>query len=100
MGYVYILTNDNRNVLYVGCTNDLKKRIHHHKHRLVAGFTKKYNVHQLVYFEALPDIETARRRERTLKGITRVRKDALIKAFNPTWRDLYGDVAAGTAEEP
>jgi putative endonuclease len=100
MGYVYILTNDNRNVLYVGCTKDLRKRLYHHKHRLVPGFTKKYNVHRLVYFEVLQDIEGARRREQSLKGIKRVKKDALIKAFNPEWRDLYGEIAAGAAEEP
>ena len=92
MGYVYILTNDHRNVLYVGCTNDLKKRIHHHKHRLIPGFTKKYNVHRLVYFEELPDIDVARRRELALKGIRRDRKLALINGSNPKWRDLYDDI--------
>ena len=63
-GYVYILTNDRLSVLYVGCTNNLRKRLVHHKRRLILGFKKRYNVHRLVYFEGLPDVDDARRRER------------------------------------
>ena len=58
-GYVYILTNDRLTVLYVGCTNDLQKRLVHHKRRLIPGFTKRYSVHRLVYFERLPDMDAA-----------------------------------------
>jgi len=87
-GYVYILTNDRLNVLYVGCTNDLRKRLLHHKRRLIPGFTKKYNVHRLVYFERLPDMDAARRRERQLKGLSRTKKNALVTTSNPRHSDL------------
>ena len=89
--YAYILTNDRQTVLYTGSTNDLQKRIRHHKHRLVSGFTKKYNVHRLVYFDVLIDMDAARRREREIKGMSRRRKDALIAAVNQSWRDLSED---------
>lgn len=87
-GYVYILCNEHRNVLYVGCTNDLRKRLYHHKHRLVPGFTKRYNVHRLVYFERLSDMEAARQREQQIKGINRIKKEVLINTLNPSWREL------------
>lgn len=87
-GYVYILTNERLNVLYVGSTNDLRKRLIHHKRRLIPGFTKKYNVHRLVYFERFADMDTARRRERQLKGLKRAKKEALISAANPDLREL------------
>ncbi len=88
-GHVYILTNDGENVIYVGVTNNLRKRINHHKKRLVAGFTKKYNVHRLIYYENYRDINIARFRERELKGYTRAKKDALIRKINPHWNDLF-----------
>ena len=88
-GYVYILTNDRLNVLYVGCTNDLCKRLVHHKRRLIPGFTKKYSVLRLVYFERLPDMDAARRRERQLKGWSRTKKDALVTSSNPRRCDLF-----------
>ena len=87
-GYVYILTNDRLNVMYIGCTNDLRKRLVHHKRRLVPGFTKRYNVHRLVYFETHSDINAARRRERQLKVLSRAKKDALVGAINPERQDL------------
>jgi len=87
-GYVYMLTNDGLTVLYVGSTNDLKKRLVHHKRGLIPGFTKKYNVHRLVYFERVRDMEAARSRERQLKGLSRAKKEALIDAANPERRDL------------
>jgi putative endonuclease len=87
--FVYILTNDRHNVLYTGCTSDLRKRIYHHKHRLVPGFTKKYNVHKLVYFEELPDMNAARTRENQIKSLSRKKKDALIDAANCNRRELY-----------
>ena len=92
-GYVYILTNDRLNVLYVGSTNDLRKRIGHHKRRLVPGFTKKYNVHRLVYFEAQPDMDAARVRERRLKGLSRAKKEAIVTEVNPERRDLFDELA-------
>ncbi len=82
VGYVYILTNDRNTVLYTGSTSNLSKRIYHHKHRLVPGFSKKYNVHKLVYFESLPGMTTARDRERQIKGMSRAKKEALINAVN------------------
>lgn len=97
-GYVYMLTNDRQNVLYVGCTNDLRKRLVHHKRRLVAGFTKRYNVHRLVYFEEQPDMDAARRREHQLKGLSRAKKEALVTAVNPARRDLFGELACKRTE--
>lgn len=91
-GYVYILSNDDGNVLYTGCTNDLPKRLYHHKHRLIPGFTKKYNVHRLVYCEELPDMDAARQRERTIKQAGRLRREELINSINPEWRDLFDEV--------
>ena len=86
--YVYILTNDRRTVLYTGCSNDLRKRLYHHKHRLVEGFSKKYNVHRLVYFEKLPDMGSARRREQKIKEMSRSKKENLINSMNQTWGDI------------
>ena len=93
-GHVYILTNDRLNVLYVGSTNDLKKRLVHHKHGLIPGFTKRYNVHRLVYFEEHRDMYEARRRERQLKGLSRAKKDAIVDAANPDRRDLSEAIGA------
>jgi len=87
-GYVYILTNDYRTVLYVGSTSNLEKRIYAHKKGLIPGFTKKYNAHLLVYFEQCADIGQARKQERYLKGKTRAKKLALIQESNPNWKDL------------
>ena len=86
--FVYILTNDRGNVLYTGCTNDLKERISFHKKGLIPGFTKKYNVHRLVYFERHVDMGLARVRERELKGKSRAKKDLLIKSLNPFFAEL------------
>ena len=87
-GFVYILCNDLRTVLYVGCTSNLKKRIDAHKKGLIPGFTEKYNAHRLVYFEQVPDIGQARKREEYLKGKSRAKKMALIQESNPNWKDL------------
>jgi len=91
-GFVYILCNDRQNVLYTGSTADLKSRINHHKKRYVPGFTKKYNVHRLIYFEEFPSLSDALVREKQIKGYTRIKKVALIVAKNPSWRDLYYDI--------
>ena len=89
--YVYILTNWNNKVMYIGVTNNLPRRVYEHKHHLVDGFTKKYNVGKLVYFEYGSDIRAALEREKALKGWTRARKNALVETENPQWRDLSLD---------
>ena len=88
-GYVYILTNNNNTVLYIGVTSDLIKRVYQHKQKLVAGFSKKYSIDKLVYFEACEDIREAIQREKQLKNWHRSWKVALISEFNPKWLDLY-----------
>ena len=85
---VYILTNASGRVLYIGATNNLKKRLYHHQHGLVPGFTRRYNVHRLVYYEVHPTMQAARVRETALKGKTRGKKDALVTLTNPDWSDL------------
>ena len=91
-GYVYLLTNDRHTVLYTGCTNNLRKRIVHHKRRLVPGFTKKYNVCNLVYYEVLPNMSVALQRERQIKGWLRAKKRTLVDGVNPAWRDLFEEL--------
>jgi putative endonuclease len=88
-GYVYIITNQRNTVLYMGVTSDLKKRVWQHKEKLVGGFTKRYNVDKLVYYEALVDMTGAIAREKQIKGGSRQRKLDLINGMNPEWRDLY-----------
>jgi len=90
--YVYLLTNKHNNVLYIGVTTDLIRRVYEHKTKLVQGFTQKYNVDRLVYYEACANIVDAIRREKQLKGWTRKRKDALVNILNPKWDDLYGSL--------
>lgn len=89
MYYVYFLTNNNFNVLYVGVTNDLLRRIYKHKNKLQKGFTQKYNLDRLVYYETCEDIVSAIAREKQIKGWTRKKKDELIHSVNPLWEDLY-----------
>jgi len=86
--YVYIMTNSNNKVLYTGITNDLERRCHEHKHKKVEGFTKKYNVYKLIYFEKFELIESAIAREKQLKGYSRSKKIALIDQFNKAWEEL------------
>ena len=88
MYYVYILANWSDSVLYVGVTNDLARRLYEHKNHLTDGFTKKYNVHKLVYFEQTNDIRSALEREKQLKGWSRSKKNTLIAKANPAWVDL------------
>jgi len=87
--YVYFLTNWDNKVLYVGVTNDLKRRIYEHKHGLTEGFTRKYNVHKLVYYEVSEEIESAILREKQIKGGSRQKKNELVEKFNPKWEDLW-----------
>ena len=86
--YVYILTNWNDRVMYIGVTNDLARRIYEHKNKLVKGFTSRYNVNKLVYYEYTYDIKAAIEREKQLKGWIRKRKNELVESLNPTWKDL------------
>jgi putative endonuclease len=86
--FVYILTNWNNKVMYIGVTNDLHKRVYQHKNKLTDGFTKKYNVNKLVYYEATEDIRSAIAREKQLKGWIRKKKNNLVTTINPEWKDL------------
>jgi len=86
--YVYMNTNPTYTVLYVGMTNNLEHRTSQHRNHILKGFTKKYNVTRLVYFEATEDVQAAIAREKQLKRWTRARKIALIESVNPEWRDL------------
>ena len=86
--YVYILTNRNKNVVYIGVTNNLKRRVIEHEKGLDNGFSKKYNCHYLIYFEEYKSINTAIKREKEIKGWRRSKKDALIKSRNPQFTFL------------
>ena len=88
--YVYILANYSR-TLYIGVTNNLVRRIHEHKNQLNNGFTKKYGIHRLVYYEIFQDVSAAILREKELKGWNRKKKIALIEQSNPEWKDLARD---------
>lgn len=89
--WVYILSNWDHSVIYVGVTNDLERRIFEHKNKLAAGFTRKYNVDRLVYFEQTGDVTAAIAREKQIKGYRREKKNALVLSANPEWRDLSLD---------
>ncbi|MFN2572108.1 MAG: GIY-YIG nuclease family protein [Gemmatimonadales bacterium] len=88
--YVYIMASRSR-VLYTGVTNDLARRVNEHKVGLTPGFTSRYRITRLVYFEEFPDIRDAIAREKQVKDWTRVRRIKLIEARNPTWEDLAGE---------
>jgi len=88
--YVYIMTNDSR-TLYIGITNDLERRVFEHKSKAVEGFTRKYNITKLIYFESTDDVTVAIEREKQIKGWLRKKKIALIESMNPAWGDLAGD---------
>ncbi len=90
--YVYILASRRNGTLYIGVTNDLVKRVYEHKNGLMGGFTKKYGVHRLVYYEQSDDIYSAIQRERRMKKWKRQWKIELIQKLNPEWKDLYDDL--------
>lgn len=92
MYYVYILASQKNGTLYIGVTNNLIKRIYEHKNNLVDGFTKEYNVHNLVYFEPYEDINEAILREKRLKKWNRAWKIKLIEKDNSEWKDLYSEI--------
>ena len=89
--YVYLLTNWNNKVMYVGVTNDLQRRVYEHKEKMVNGFTKKYNVNKLVYYEQTTDIAAALNREKEIKKWRRNKKNIMVESTNPSWRDLSED---------
>ena len=88
--YVYILANKTKR-LYTGVTNNLLRRVYEHKHGLVPGFTKRYNLTRLVYFESTENVRAALAREKQIKGWLRAKKIALIESVNPQWNDLSAD---------
>ena len=90
--YVYILASRIGGTLYVGVTNDLVRRVYEHKNRLVPGFTKRYGIDQLVYFEVYDTAYNAIQREKNIKHWPRAWKTKLIAQQNPTWRDLYEEI--------
>ncbi len=88
MYYVYILaTNDNK-MIYIGITNDLKRRVYEHKVELIEGYTKKHHINKLVYYEQTTDVYSAITREKQLKKWTRYKKNTLINKFNPNWKEI------------
>ncbi|MCR6663699.1 MAG: GIY-YIG nuclease family protein [Luteimonas sp.] len=89
--FIYLLTNWNRKVMYVGMTNDLARRMHEHRTHAVPGFTAKYRVTTLVFFEETSDVLSALGREKQIKKWRREKKDALVASVNPQWRDLAED---------
>ena len=92
--YVYILTNRSR-TLYIGMTSDLSRRMEEHRTGAVAGFTSRYHVTQLVYYEATENVHAATAREHQLKGWSRPKKQGLVDRFNPGWRDLTRELLTG-----
>lgn len=89
--YVYLLTNWNDRVIYTGITNDLQRRLYEHKQEPADGFTKRYHVHKLVYFETTSDVRAAIEREKQIKSRSRASKNALVETTNPDWKDLSED---------
>ena len=90
--YVYILTNQLHSVLYVGMTNDLKRRIFEHKNGIIEGFTKKFQIKHLIYYETTNDVRSAIEREKQLKHWSREKKEGLIGKANKRWEDLSDDL--------
>ena len=86
--FIYIVTNKNKSVLYIGVTNDLQRRIYEHEKSLISGFTQKYNCHYLIYYERFQQIEDAIGREKIIKKWSREKKENLINQFNPKWEFL------------
>lgn len=92
MAFVYILSNKTNSTLYIGMTNDLRRRVWEHKQKMLDGFSKEYNLAKLVYYEQFDDITRAIEREKQLKKWNREWKERLIKQQNPDWNDLYQDI--------
>ncbi len=92
--YVYILASGPGGALYIGATSDLVRRVYEHRTGVIEGFTKRHNIHRLVYFEVYPSIRDAIQREKNMKHWPRAWKTRLIAQSNPTWRDLYEEIAS------
>lgn len=90
--YVYILTNARLNVMYVGVTNDLRRRLWEHQNKTLSGFTSRYKVSRLVYYEYYTDVHAAIAREKMIKGWVRAKKNALVESINPAWADLAAQI--------
>jgi putative endonuclease len=97
--YVYILASRRNGTLYIGVTSDLIKRTWEHKNKVIEGFTKRYSVDKLVYFEQFSDPENAIKREKRLKKYDRKWKLELIEKENPEWRDFYGELVSGLPDQ-
>ena len=91
-GYVYLMTNKLNTVIYTGVTSALQKRVYEHKQKMIEGFTKKYNVHKLVYYEIFDDLGNAILREKQIKAGSRKKKLDLIGKVNPGFKDLYPEL--------
>jgi len=89
---VYILTNQRNTVLYTGVTSDLKRRVFEHREKLVEGFTERYKVWKLVFYEVTDDVHAAITREKQIKAGSRQKKIDLINSMNPEWRDMYEEL--------
>ncbi len=90
--FVYLMTNRDNSVLYTGFTNNIIRRVHEHKEGLADGFTKKYNVKKLVYFESFDDVDMAITREKKIKAGSRAKKERLINSVNKEWKDLWDEI--------
>ncbi|MBD2297670.1 GIY-YIG nuclease family protein [Nostoc sp. FACHB-190] len=90
--YIYIMTNSYNTVLYTGMTNNLQRRVYEHKEKLVEGFTKKYNINKLVYYEIFEDAYMAISREKQIKAGSRQNKIDLVNSINQEWKDLYSEL--------
>ncbi|MCC5645848.1 GIY-YIG nuclease family protein [Nostoc sp. CHAB 5824] len=90
--YLYIMTNNYNTVLYTGVTNNLQRRVYEHKEKIVEGFTKKYNITKLVYYEVFEDAYTAISREKQIKAGSRQKKIDLVNSINQEWRDVYNEL--------
>ena len=90
--YIYIMANKTNSTIYIGVTSDLIKRVWEHKNKVIDGFTKRYNVNKLVYYEETTDVNSAIAREKQLKGWNRAKKNKLIEKVNPNWDDLYDGI--------
>jgi putative endonuclease len=95
--FAYILTNRHHTVLYTGVTNDLLRRVYEHRTKAVPGFTSRYNVDKLVFYEEADEAQAAIIREKQIKAGSRQKKIALIEEMNSAWRDLYPDLVPGIA---
>lgn len=93
-GYVYILTNPRKTVLYTGVTSNLGKRVFEHKNKIAEGFTRQYNCNHLVYYEITENHEVAKQRQKEIKADCRIQKEKMIEEFNPEWKDLSSELLA------